>query len=203
MLRLTRQERAENYAKTFPKWPIPRTDDRWLDSMWVMGNDYRSVVRDEDDKPFYGAYPPNYLARIMSLFPDAERVLQLFAGSLPASPNYARFGNKVTTPHLESDHEGFAENLSLFYDPNAFDLVIADPPYSPDDSAKYSMPPLNIRETIAEIHKVLMPEGHLVWLDTKLPMFRKDMWHLWGLIGIVRSTNHRFRVVSIFERLNP
>jgi len=201
MKKLTLAERSASYASKFPKWPAPRTDDRWLDGMWVMGNDYRAVVRDEDDKPFYGAYPPNYVARIMSLFPDAERVLHLFSGSVPFSETYARFGNTVTQPLGPNDHEEMVERLTKFYQAQQFDLILADPPYSPDDAQKYNVPYLNVKLALSESHAVLEPGGHLVWLDTKLPMFRKDMWHLWGVIGIVRSTNHRFRVVSIFERL--
>jgi hypothetical protein len=201
MKKLSLIERSEAYAKVFPKWPAPRTDDRWLDSMWVMGNDYRAVVRNEDDKPYYGAYPPNYVARIMSMFPDAEKVLHLFAGSVPFSEKHARFGNVVSQPLGPLDKIGDAERIGLEYPPNSFDLILSDPPYSPDDAEKYNVPYYNQRIVIGEAFKILEPGGHLVWLDTKLPMFRKDMWHLWGLIGIVRSTNHRFRVVSIFERL--
>jgi hypothetical protein len=201
MKRLPLTERAESYAKVFPKWPKPRTDDRWLDSMWVLGQNYKAVVHSEEDPPLYGSYPPNYIARIMSLFPDAERVLHLFSGSLPFSENYARFCNKMPHPLGPLDFEGNAESIGLKYQPNTFDLILSDPPYSPDDAEKYNVPYYNQRLVLGEAFKILEPGGHLVWLDTKLPMFRKDMWHLWGLIGVVRSTNHRFRVVSIFERL--
>jgi hypothetical protein len=32
-------------------------------------------------------------------------------------------------------------------------------------------------------------------------MFRKKELHMCGVIGMVKSTNHRFRVVTIFERV--
>jgi hypothetical protein len=35
-----------------------------------------------------------------------------------------------------------------------------------------------------------------------LPMYRKDKFRIIAVIGIVKSTNHRFRVVTIFERIN-
>jgi hypothetical protein len=41
----------------------------------------------------------------------------------------------------------------------------------------------------------------VVWLDQVLPMYRKDEWRIVGVIGMVKSTNHRFRVITIFERL--
>jgi hypothetical protein len=46
----------------------------------------------------------------------------------------------------------------------------------------------------------LRPGAHVVWLDQVLPMFRKDTFSIEAVIGMVKSTNHRFRVVTIFKR---
>jgi hypothetical protein len=32
-------------------------------------------------------------------------------------------------------------------------------------------------------------------------MYRKDQFKIVGVIGMVKSTNHRFRVVAIFEKI--
>lgn len=48
--------------------------------------------------------------------------------------------------------------------------------------------------------KVTKPGGHLVWLDVCWPMHRKVEWVTVGRIAIVRSTNHRVRMATIFER---
>jgi hypothetical protein len=40
----------------------------------------------------------------------------------------------------------------------------------------------------------------VVWLDQVLPMYRKDEWEVVGHIGMVKSTNHRFRIVTFFLR---
>lgn len=32
-------------------------------------------------------------------------------------------------------------------------------------------------------------------------MYRKDQWAMEAVIGVVKSTNHRFRVVTVFRRL--
>ena len=42
--------------------------------------------------------------------------------------------------------------------------------------------------------------AHVVWLDQVLPMYRKDNFAVDAVIGMVKSTNHRFRVVTIFRR---
>ena len=58
------------------------------------------------------------------------------------------------------------------------------------------------RKTILnECIKVIKKGGHIVWLDQVLPMYRKDDLKVVGYIGMVKSTNHRFRVITIFERL--
>lgn len=185
-------ERAAAYAERFPKWPKPRSDDRWIDGVWVMGNDYRNKTR------LYGAYPPNYLDRVMALFPDKTRVLHLFAGSLPPG-DYTRF-DMMRDDLRDPDVQGDAHELSNHFDADAFDLVVADPPYSVEDAVHYGPPMVNRKKVIHEVAKVTEVGGHLVWLDQVLPMFTKREWNLMGLFGIVRSTNHRIRATSIFER---
>lgn len=185
MKNLTLAERAELYHKAFPDFPPLRVDSRWIDGMWVLGNNYRG-------SGYYGAYPPQYLRRVMGLFPDAERVLHLFSGSLPPG-NYLRFDVKG------GDVTGDAEQLSTHFH-ECFDLILADPPYTAEDANHYGSPMVNRTKVLQECEAVLEHGGYIVWLDQVLPMFRKDQLHLCGLIGIVRSTNHRFRVTSIFKK---
>jgi hypothetical protein len=46
-----------------------------------------------------------------------------------------------------------------------------------------------------------MTEGaRVVWLDQVLPMYRKDEWDIEAAIGMYKSTNHRFRGITIFKR---
>ena len=47
-----------------------------------------------------------------------------------------------------------------------------------------------------------LPHGaYVVWLDQVLPMYRKEAFAVEGVIGMVKSTNHRFRVVTVFGRV--
>lgn len=196
MKSFTLKERAGYYAKAFP-WPPPRADaeetvwidcDRWLCGVWILGNDYKGTA-------FYGSYPPNYVKRVMSLFPDAERVLHLFSGSLPSGP-YVRFDING-----QGDVTGDAHKLSSYFKPGQFDLILGDPAYSHEDSEHYGQPLIQRNTVLKECATILEPGGFLVWLDQVLPMFKKDTFHLCGAIGIVRSTNHRFRVASFFRKL--
>jgi hypothetical protein len=184
-------DRAALYNAAFPSYPPLCTTGRWVYGMWVLGNNYRG-------SGYYGAYPPGYLKRVLSLFPDATRVLSLFSGSLQ--------GPGVTldcqrTAAVQPQVLGSAEALPFL--PGSFDLCLADPPYSPVDAVRYATPMVSRRKVLASLAHVIPAGGHVVWLDTQLPMYRKAEWHLWGTIGLVRSTNHRVRLVSLFERVGP
>jgi hypothetical protein len=71
---------AESYNSAFPQYPDShlQASDRWIQGMWVLGNDYRNASR------LYGAFPPAFLRRIDALLPPQRR-LHAFSGSLPAS----------------------------------------------------------------------------------------------------------------------
>jgi hypothetical protein len=186
---LTLTQRASLYSLQFPEYPPLRADKRWIDGVWFLGNDYRG-------SGYYGSYPPGYLKRTMALFPDARTILHVFSGSLPQGP-YVRFD---INPNLRPDIVGDAHTLSEYYTHGSFDLIFADPPYSDEDSNRYGTTMINRNRVLSECAKLLSPKGHIVWLDQVLPMYRKSELHHVGAIAIVRSTNHRFRMVSIFER---
>ena len=190
---MTLRDRAMAYCRAFPQYPPLRADDRWIDGMWFTGNNYKG-------SGYHGAYPPQYLKRIMSLFPDkteSREILHLFSGSLPK-------GDYITcdlNPENDPDIICSAEELSSVTGfVGRFDLILADPPYSDEDANKYGYPMVNRNKVVSECSKILKVGGHLVWLDQVLPMYRKAEIIHCGAIGMVRSTNHRFRVVSIFEK---
>jgi len=57
------------------------------------------------------------------------------------------------------------------------------------------------RNTVMEALQRLPAGAHVVWLDQVLPMFRKDMFAIEAVIGMWKSTNHRFRGITVFGRL--
>jgi hypothetical protein len=195
------RERVEAFKTAFARWPaswpwlVQERGEDVLYAVWVIGNDYRNKTR------YYGAYPAGFLDRVMALFPDrvAEAevggfltTLHVFSGSLPPGP-YLRCD--VTQP---------AEFTCSVYDlpaqPARFDLVIADPPYSKTDAQRYGTPMIDRRRVLAALADVTNLGGHLAWLDTCWPMHRKAQWRTAGRILVQRSTNHRARVLTLFER---
>tara|TARA_R100001082_G_C4291834_1_gene128523 strand:+ start:101 stop:673 length:573 start_codon:yes stop_codon:yes gene_type:complete len=189
---LNNQQRLESYYKklNFPQSVFVGEDDR-LYGTWVMGNNYQVK------STYYGGYPHGYLKRIKALFPDKKNVLHLFSGKVDTE---IIEGKRVDiNPEHQPDYLGNAEELSSFVN-EKFDLILSDPPYSVEDCNHYGTSMIKRNKVLKECVKVLEPEGHLVWLDQVLPMYRKDELKTVGYIGMVKSTNHRFRVITFFEK---
>lgn len=187
---MTNAERLDNYYSEldFPKTVFLGEDGR-LCGTWVMGNNYQVKSR------YYGGYPHGYLRRVKALFPDKSRVLHLFSGQVEKDVfnGVTVDNNAANNPDIIAD----AHDLPFY---NEFDLVLADPPYSVEDCEHYGCAMVNRNMVLSQSSKVLVRGGHIVWLDQVLPMYRKVDLVTTGYIGMVKSTNHRFRVVTIFEK---
>lgn len=186
-------ERIKNYS-TETGYPVAMSvggDGRCF-GMWVMGNNYHVT------SSYYGGYPHGYLKRIKALFPDAERVLHLFSGS-------------VDTMECPGDTVDLRAELHPTYVDDAhtlemvplgdYDLVLADPPYSIEDAEHYGTSMVRRNVVLKVLGSRMKPGAHLVWLDQVLPMYRKDQFSVIAYIGMVKSTNHRFRVITIFQKI--
>lgn len=189
---LTVEQRAAAYTAAYPTYPPLATHGRWLYGIWEVGAFYRS-------NGFYGAYPHGYLDRLRALFPDfpPETWWHVFSGSLdPTTPGVRVDVHPDRAPDVLAD----VQQLSRVVPLGAIDFVAADPPYSVADATNYDVPMPNRRQVMAELAYCVRPGGMLAWLDTVKPMYRAKDWRLWGEIGIAGSTNHRVRMVFLFER---
>ncbi len=187
--------RAELYNSAFPqyaKYAWLQASDSWLWGIWSIGNNYKG-------SGYHGSYPPSYLKRVMSMFPDAESILHLFSGSLDENIRGERLD---INPALNPDIVGDAHKLGeIANEIGSYDLIVADPPYTESDADKYGTPMVNRNKVVKECHKILEPGGYLIWLDQTLPLYRKDDWNRCISIGIERSTNHRFRQLIGWKKL--
>lgn len=188
------QDRIESYCRTtgFPRSLYVAEDGRVVGT-WIMGNDYRVK------SGYYGGYPAGYLRRVAALFPDRQRVLHVFSGKvdLAAMPGDTVDCNPLMRPDWIAD----AHDLSPV-PLHTYDLVLADPPYSVEDAERYQTTMVKRNVVIRSLAAGMSPGARVVWLDQVLPMYRKDEWEIEAVIGMVKSTNHRFRVVTIFHRLD-
>lgn len=211
------QDHALYYNEAFPKRPPLAYGNGMVTDTWMIGACYKNPSRNPDGTPFYGSYPYGYLERIHAMFPDARKVLHAFSGGLTLQAARDAWTDNVQQsvfdwqqcelelvdihgpeqgryPTWQGDVCAMPEDWH-----GRFDLILADPPYSKEDAAKYDTPMVSRREVIASLYNVAAPGGNLVWLDQVWPQHRKAQWKTWGTIGLVRSTNHRVRMVSLFE----
>lgn len=189
---MTWEERIAHYDRLtrFPRSLFVAGEGRVVGT-WIMGNDYRVK------SGYYGGYPAGYLRRVAALFPDKQRVLHLFSGrvDLAALPGDTVDLNPDLAPTFVDDAQSL-RNVPL----GDYDLVCADPPYSVEDAVRYQTTMVR-RNVVMRALQGLRPGAHVVWLDQVLPMYRKDAFAMEAVIGMVKSTNHRFRVVTVFRRL--
>ena len=190
---MTWKERIQNYATVtgFPEALFESGDGRVI-GIWIMGNDYR--VKSQ----YYGGYPAGYLRRIKALFPDKQNALHLFAGKV----DLTTFPGKTVdiNSDLHPDYLDDAHSLSSV-PLDTFDIVLADPPYSVEDCEHYGTPMIRRNTVLAILSRRVRRGCHIVWLDQVLPMYRKEELQVEAYIGMVKSTNHRFRVITIFKSI--
>lgn len=186
------KERIDNYVREtkYPRSLFVSEDNR-LVGTWIMGNNYKVK------SGYYGGYPAGYLKRIKALFPDKTSILHIFSGKVDTD---ILPGKTVDLdPNANPDYVDDAQSLESV-PIEEFDLICADPPYSIEDSEHYMPTMVKRNKVMKALGKRAKSGTHVVWLDQVLPMYRKDEWSVVGVIGMVKSTNHRFRVITIFEK---
>jgi hypothetical protein len=185
------QSRIDNYIREtgYPRSLFVGSDARIVGT-WIMGNNY-SVK-----SGYYGGYPHGYLKRIRALFPEKKSALHVFSGRVDQSawPGDTVDLDAATEPTFIDDAQSLLE-VPL----GDYDIILADPPYSVEDAEHY-VPTMVKRNKVMAALARCRPDTHVVWLDQVLPMYRKTEWEIEAVIGMVKSTNHRFRVVTIFKR---
>lgn len=190
---MTIADRIENFNSVLPRssGSLFELGGR-LYGQWFLGNSYGNK-----GSRLYGAYPGNYLRRVMTLFPEKQKILHLFSGGLPPG-NYIRF-DRNENADLRGDVHSLA---SIWHEAGIakFDLIVGDPPYSEEDAVHYGVPMCNRNLVLKECLQVLEPGGHVVWLDQVWPQYSNRDWKLYGSIGIVISTNHRVRNSFMYEK---
>lgn len=186
-------ERIDNYClKTgFPRSLFQCEDGRVVGT-WIMGNDYRV------SSTYYGGFPAGYLKRIKALFPDKKNALHLFSGKVDT----VTFPGKTVDINAANEPDYVDDAQTLAGVPVAeFDLILCDPPYSVEDCDHYQTTMVKRNVVMRTLGERMSPGAHVVWLDQVLPMYRKDQFAMEAVIGMVKSTNHRFRVITVFKKL--
>lgn len=190
---MTLQDRIDHYVSetNYPRSLFIGEDGRMVGT-WIMGNNYQVA------SSYYGGYPHGYLKRVKALFPDKTNALHLFSGKVDLST----FPGTTVDINPASGADYIDDAQTLVSVPlERFDLVLADPPYSVEDCDHYATTMVARNKVMRALGRRLQPGSHVVWLDQVLPMYQKLQFEVIGVVGMVKSTNHRFRVMTIFERI--
>jgi hypothetical protein len=185
-------DRIQNYNRVmdFPESLFVAGDGRVVGT-WILGNDYRVK------SGYHGGYPATFLRRVRALFPDKQYPLHLFSGRVDTDvfPGDTVDMNPALNPT-------FVENCETLHRVpiEDYDLVLADPPYSGEDADHYGTP-MVARGKVMDTLQRVSRGTHVVILDQVLWQWNKEEFELQAAIGIVRSTNHRFRLMTVFWRI--
>lgn len=193
------QERIDKYVRKtgFPKSLFIGDDGRAI-RVWMLGNNYK--IR----SGYHGGFPPTFLARIKALFPDKFRVLHLFSGkvdlsslgrsicrSCPATRSMFARTSIPRTSMTARRWKRCRSKITIWF--------CATRPTRARTPNAMARPWCGEKKVLRALER--FPAGaHVVWLDQVLPMWRRDCFALEAVIGIWKSTNHRFRELSIFRR---
>jgi hypothetical protein len=189
---LTWPQRIAHYARTtgYPAALFPCESGQVV-GVWVMGNRYTVA------STYYGGYPHGYLSRVKALFPDKRRVLHLFSGHVDTTilPGDTCDINADLQPTFVDDAQTLRQ-VPL----EQYDLVLSDPPYSVEDADHYQTTMIKRNVVMRTLGQRLSSGCHVCWLDQVLPMYRKADFAVEAYVAVVKSTNHRFRVLTIFRK---
>lgn len=184
------EDRIANYARETGFPPAMGIINGRAYGLWVMGNNYQVKSK------YYGGYPATYLRRVRALFPEKRCALHLFSGHVDTDewPGDTVDTNGLLCPTFVDDAQTL-KGVPL----ERYDIVLADPPYSVEDCEHYGTTMVKRNRVMRALARV-EPGTHVIWLDQVLPMYRKDTWEVEADIGMRKSTNHRFRCVTVFCR---
>ena len=144
-------------------------------------------------EPYYGSFPKGFWSRAKQLM--TGQTLHWFCGIVPAEDGFLRVdGNPEVNPDIL--HEG----TNLPFHDNSYDTAFADPPYSPEDSKRYGLPYPPAKRVLAEMGRVVRPNGRVLLLHRFLPVVKGSGLKLEGVIGIINGPNKAIRGLYLFRK---
>jgi hypothetical protein len=162
---------------------------------------------------FYGAYPNGFLERARALLgvTPTDPVLHVCGGMAREYPAKPRgFGPNDAT--LDLDPALRPDYLQAATDPlpwlgnmpgMSWPAVIADPPYTEEDAAKYApgaavFPPAN--RILRNMLERVRPGGRVGMIHYLLPQPPNEGVRFVACIAVIAGYNNRMRCFSVFER---
>lgn len=159
----------------------------------------------KDGRKYYGSYLGGFPERARALLGVNinDPVLHVCGGMAKFYPYAGGFGPNDKTLDLDLQVEpDYLLDAREPY-PTGFKAILADPPYSPEDAAKYRVGADNYpkpNEIIKRSFEVLPIGGRVGLIHYQLPAMPKNGKFI-AAIGVMCGFNNRIRVYSVFEKL--
>lgn len=161
---------------------------------------------------YYGAYPNGFLERARRLMGihRTDPMLHVCGGSAKLYPAWLKLCPNDYTLDLDETlkpdfHQDATEQLPFRPLGNgsceAWNALLADPPYTTEDAAKYrsvTLPPAN--GLLRRMLEVVRPGGRVGMLHYVLPQPPREGVKFVACVGVIVGYNNRMRVFSVFER---
>lgn len=171
---------------------------RPITDVWILA---RPKVR------YYGAYPNGFLERARALLgvTPLDAVLHVCGGKAREYPAKPRgFGPNDKTLDLDASlTPDFVQRADVALPGHDWPALIADPPYTEADAAKYApgsaeFPSAN--QVLKRMLAVVRPGGRVGMLHYVLPQPPREGVRFVACVGVIVGFNNRMRVFSVFER---
>jgi SAM-dependent methyltransferase len=165
-------------------------------------NYYRDVWALHNSKNGYpGSFPAGFIKNVKRKWWGQNR-LWLFSGSF-CDPEGVTVDIKQ---HLKPSVTADCQRLP--FQGNSFDFVLADPPYSEQESRElYNLPYCSITKVLQEMLRVCKPGGHILFLHrivpTAHPSVKLKNAHLTAVVGIYTVAGlTNIRALTVYRKRN-
>jgi hypothetical protein len=177
---------------------------RPIADMWMLARAKLKPKADGSKNSYYGAYLGGFPERARMLLNATrdEPVLHVCGGMAKLYPYAGGFGPNDKTLDIDPlTQPDYLQDARAAY-PLGFKAILADPPYSVEDAAKYragaeAYPSPNI--IVNRAFEVLPVGGRVGVIHYTLPHCRKDAKVI-AVIGIISGYNNRIRAYTVFEK---
>lgn len=141
-------------------------------------------------------YPGRFWYNFKRYYPIPERVLHMFSGSV-------EWGD-TTDFRPDSGAKIIAPYDALPISDDAYDMVIADPPYTCGFANQWSKHPEHLpkpKRILVEASRITKPNGIIAILHVILiPAYREANVDRIGLHGILCGPNNAIRLLNVFRK---
>ena len=170
-----------------------------IGDVWMCGSQEKSQ---DKEKKFSGAYPAGFLKRLKTAFKEyyprvPDNILHVCSGRIDPSEGVRLDIDEEYNPDILSNAEDMFE-----INEEAFEWVMADPPYNEAAAKKYyNKKLLNKSKMMREMARVCKRNGFVALLDQTSPNSVPKCLERVALVGVTSIPNQDMRIFSVWRKV--